>query len=322
MLSGRRRALALFFEAVVEDQIMRAVWSFWSRPFDDYYKGTWPSEYHHLLAWVISVNVARAHYPNTLLVTDIVGKRLLVDELGLPFATVSTELERLRDVDTRWWAIGKLVAYSLQTEPFIHIDTDVFLWKRLPVWLEETQVIAQHPEHFTDGDRCYPLGEVENSMRETGGIIPQEWEWAHARGRNQRAENCGICGGVDVNFLRHYATLAISTVLRPENELGWLRLQRTWWYNMIVEQYLLAACVEFHRHQPDSPFRDVRSGYMFDSWEQAFDPAHATRAGYTHLQSGAKRHPAVVQRIEARVRRDFPGYLGRCRSAPSIARLH
>ncbi|MBK5124371.1 hypothetical protein IQ288_31540 [Burkholderia sp. R-69980] len=293
---------------------MRAVWSFWSRPFDDYYKRAWLSEYHHLLAWVISVNFARQHYPDTMLVTDIAGKRLLVDELGLPFKVVSTELERLRDVDLRWWTMGKLVAYSLQTEPFVHVDADVFLWKRLPLWLEETPVIVQHPEHFSKRDACYQLEAVEASMRETGGIIPEEWSWTHARGPHQRAENCGICGGADLSFLNYYANLAMLVALRPENQAGWRRLRDTW-MNMVVEQNLLTACIEYHRHHQDSPFRGVRHDYLFDTAAHAFDPALATRAGFTHLISNAKRNPAVAQRIEARVRRDFPGYIARCRQA-------
>lgn len=296
---------------------MRAVWSFWSRPFDRYYKGAWLSEYHHLLAWVVSVNVARRHYPDTMLVTDIAGKELLVDRLGLPFASVSTALEGLAQVDTRWWAVGKLIAYALQTEPFLHIDTDVFMWKRLPRRLEEEAVIAQHPEYFTENDGCYQLDSVEAAMRETGGVLPEEWLWSHAQGPHQRSENCGVCGGSDVSFLKYYANLAKSTALRSENQEGWLRQANTWVHNMMVEQYLLAACIEYHRHREASPFRHVRPGYVFPSWGDACDRTCATQAGYTHLQSGAKRHPAVGARIEARVRRDFPGYLGRCRDISS-----
>jgi hypothetical protein len=292
---------------------MRAVWSFWSRPFEGYYKGAWLSEYHHLLAWVISLNVARRHYPDTLLVTDIAGKRLLVDQLGLPFVSVSTALERLHDIDICWWALGKLVAYALQREPFVHIDTDVFLWKRLPAWLEETPVIAQHPEYFTVGDGCYPLDSVESAMRDTGGRLPEEWLWTHARGQQQRSENCGICGGADVEFLNYYAELATMVALRPENQAGWKTRHNTWVHNMMVEQYLLAACIEYHRHRLDSPYRHVRQGYVFASWGEACDQACAARAGFTHLQSDAKRHPAVGARIEARARREFPRHAARCR---------
>ena len=38
---------------------------------------------------------------------------MLVDELGLQFDQVSTELDSLSNIDPGWWALGKLVAYSL-----------------------------------------------------------------------------------------------------------------------------------------------------------------------------------------------------------------
>jgi len=62
-----------------------------------------------------------------MLVTDTEGARLLVDKLGLRFTTVMTTLTALDDADPEWWVLGKLWAYRAQTEPFVHLDNDVFL---------------------------------------------------------------------------------------------------------------------------------------------------------------------------------------------------
>jgi hypothetical protein len=78
---------------------MRAVWSFWSKPFAAHMARAWHEPKYYLLAWGLSLRLAREYYPETLLVTDTAGKGLLVDRLGLEFAEVSTELDRLRDVD-------------------------------------------------------------------------------------------------------------------------------------------------------------------------------------------------------------------------------
>jgi hypothetical protein len=72
---------------------MRAVWSFWSRPHHADCHRIWASERHHLLAWILSVETARQHYPDTILYTDAEGARLLVDTLQLPFRQVSTMLD-------------------------------------------------------------------------------------------------------------------------------------------------------------------------------------------------------------------------------------
>src|SRR5262245_28715199 len=103
---------------------MRAVWSFWSRPFQAHKGRIWCKPLHHLLAWGLSLETARRYYPETVLITDRPGKALLVDRLGLPFVQVSTELDRLEHEDPGWWSLGKLVAYGMQDRPFVHIDSD------------------------------------------------------------------------------------------------------------------------------------------------------------------------------------------------------
>src|ERR1017187_9186373 len=111
---------------------MRAVWSFWSKPFLAGHGSVWAEPRQHWLSWILSLETAKCHLPETALYTDQVGADLLVDKLGLKFAEVSTVLDVLADEDPRWWALGKLRTYALQTTPFVHIDSDVFLWKPLP----------------------------------------------------------------------------------------------------------------------------------------------------------------------------------------------
>ena len=78
---------------------MRAVWSFWSKPFRAGRGSRWRTDYHARLAWGLSVERARRHYSDTALVTDDAGAELLVDRLKLPFGRVSLELNALRDAD-------------------------------------------------------------------------------------------------------------------------------------------------------------------------------------------------------------------------------
>ena len=159
---------------------MRAVWSFWSKPFHEWKGRIWQTPSHHLMAWGLSLRLARRHFAETALVTDTAGKELLVDRLGLSFDHVSCELDCLRHADAGWWALGKLVAYSLQQKPFIHLDTDVFLWKPLPATLLSAPVIAQCPErHFVANQWCSPT-QIEALFARFGLTLPVEWEWSRA----------------------------------------------------------------------------------------------------------------------------------------------
>jgi hypothetical protein len=289
---------------------MRAVWSFWSKPFEARRGNAWCKPLHHLLAWGLSLSTARRHYPDTALVTDLAGKKLLVDTLGLQFASVSTELERLRGADLDWWALGKLVAYSIQDAPFVHIDADVFLWKPLPHHVVNAPVLAQCPEYFGSKSDA-GMTDIQKAFQAHGLPLPIEWEWAMSREETTlRQANCGIIGGCNVEFLRYYSQTAVAMVLRPRSAEAWGKVVHK--SNTALEQFFLSACVDFHRHHPESPFRGVHLKYLFPSWEVASNPNSATSAGYTHLQFVAKANSAVGRRIEERVKRDDPGFFRHC----------
>lgn len=294
---------------------LRAVWSFWSKPLLKSRRASWFSMKHHLLAWVLSFETARKHYPKTSLITDDEGARLLVDELDLPFEHVSTELNALHNQDSDWWSLGKLYAYRVQTEPFVHLDTDVFLWKPLPEKLERSSVFAQNPEPFSS-IFCYRPERVERALRyPKQGWLPEEWVWYRRARRNQRGDCCGIFGGARTDFIRYYADAALRLVSDPANQRGLSRFTEKVNSMVLIEQYLLAACVEYHSSaNPSSTFADVRIEYLFNSLAQMYNRDYVTQVGFTHLIGDAKKNSVVVERLENRVRRDYPERYERCLS--------
>lgn len=295
---------------------MLAVWSFWTKPFKAHHHSLWPSPMHHLLSWVLSVETARRHYPRTALFTDDEGAGLLVDHIGLPFDEVSTELNALAAHDTAWFALGKVFTYRAQAEPFIHIDSDVFLWNPLPESLTSAPVLAQSPDYFKTGLSYYQPEVLERVVSGGGEIwLPAEWVWYRSHGGLQRGESCGIFGGNRVDFIQHYSEQAIKLIEHPVNQPGWSLMQDKFNHNILFEQYLLAACVAYHRQRENSPYRDIDIKYLFDSLDQAYDSDQAEQLGYTHLIAGAKRNPDIAKRLEQRVKRDYPDYYERCLNA-------
>jgi hypothetical protein len=292
---------------------VRAVWSFWSKPFHAGSGWPWREPVHHLLAWGLSLRLARAHYPETVLITDSPGKALLVGRLGLSFTHVSTELDRLDNVSPGWWALGKLMAYSLQDKPFVHLDTDVFLWQPLPERITSAPVLAQHPENYHLADEQSGPRIVETAFARAGLRLPAEWEWSRSHdGRRFREANCGIMGGTDTGFIQCYARLAMDLVLNPKHRAAWAAIDDTGGLATTIEQFLLPACLDFHRFNPASPHRGICLRYLFPSTSAAFDPVHAARLGYTHLLAEAKQDARVTARLEQRVRREDAAFYRRC----------
>ncbi|MEO7911577.1 MAG: DUF6734 family protein [Roseiflexaceae bacterium] len=291
---------------------MKAVWSFWSKPFDAHRRHSWPSVRHHLFAWVLSVETARMHYPETCLVTDDAGARLLVDGIGLRFKHVSTELNTLDQHNPDWWALGKIYAYSMQTEPFAHIDSDVFLWKPLPERLARADVFAQNPEPISASTPYYQPERLEQALGAgTSGWLPDEWRW-YRRARDSRAECCGIFGGNRIDFINRFATAALRLIDDPANIQALRSLQDKSAFMPVIEQYLLSAFVEYHKASAVLPLGSVQLEYLFHSIEDAWNPDSATQAGFTHLVAGAKQNRLFAERLEHRVRRDYPEYYRRC----------
>lgn len=300
---------------------LRAVWSFWSQPYRAGREASWAHDFYHWLAWGLSVHAARQHYPETVLVTDEAGARVLADELELPFTEVSTALEGL-EADPDWWALGKLEAYRQQADPFVHIDADVFLWSPLAPALNTAPVFAQNPEPIPSlGETCYRPDVLEAVL--AAEDLPVEWTWYRRARTEWRAECCGILGGADTDFIRHYATEALKLALEPRFRSALAALGDKSGHMILLEQYLLSACIEYHAQQANSAFPGIQIRYVFDRIEDAYSPGVAEAAGYTHLAGGTKRNRRICRDLERRVRQDLPRFYERClRRAPGLrARL-
>lgn len=300
---------------------MRAVWSLWSAPLTGGTHPGWLTPLHHLLGWILSFHLARAHAAETRLVTDAAGAALLVDGLGLPFDHVSTELDALAGWDPEWWAIAKLHACAAQDAPFLHLDSDVFLWKPLPPSLLAAPVFAEHPEESDLGASCYRPEAVEHALRQAGGWMPEEFMAWMPHGGRLVAPNCGILGGTDTAFLRYFAHTALRFIGHPANMPAWRRKAGIAGDAIVFEQLFLAACVQYHAGRAGSPHATVRLEHLFASPAAARHDAEAQ--GYTHLVAGAKREAGVLAALERIVARDHPAaYARACAMTAGAGPMH
>ena len=265
---------------------------------------TWRTPRHHLFSWVLSFHKAREHYPETTLCTDDFGASLLIEQLGLPFDHCSFGLNRCEDIDPGWWAAGKLAAYAEQTEPFVHIDSDVYLWKRLPERMEQASVFAQNPEWLVANESCYDPASLETALRRSPDWwLPVEWHWYRSQEKQQYAPCCGILGGTDTEFLRKYSETALQILRDTRNAKALEAYTEKISQTILIEQYLLGACIDYSRMAPE---------FLFDSTSDAMDEHKTNEAGYTHLIAGAKHEPWISHRLELRVRSEYPEYYERC----------
>jgi hypothetical protein len=293
--------------------IQRAVWSFWTKPYQAHRNQVWFSDKHHLLSWILSVETARKFFSETVLVTDDIGLSMLVDGLGINFDEVSTDLNVLNDSDPNWWVLGKLRAYQAQTKPFIHLDNDVFLWKALPEKVDTASVFTQNSEYFVFGQSSIyrPNIFTQKIMSSQNGWLPNEWKWFLERQGNW-GFCCGILGGNHVDFIRHYSSLALKIVENTNNQIALKNMTDKKIDSILLEQYFLAACLEYHKSEIDPSYKNLYMQCLFESVEDAFNPHKAEEVGYTHLIADAKRDIKLAHRLEQRVSKDFPDLYKKC----------
>jgi hypothetical protein len=288
---------------------VNAIWSFWSRPFN-LYRHSWLTLKHFAISWILSVETAKRHYEATCLFTDNEGAEFLVDGVGIEVDHVSTELNRLKGYHHKWWALGKIFTYRNQREPFIHLDSDVFLWEPLPPRMLHAPLLAQNPEYFIVGKSDWYMPEKIEAALGSGGWLPVEWRWYRGfQGIIQKGICCGIFGGNRIDFINHYAEAAIRIIDHPSNEAIMWQIDNKVKHMVVLEQFILSSMVEYHKYNADD-FNNIDVEYLFKDGVDAIQ--HGDENGYTHLTGGAKRNALLMQRLEERVKNDYPEHYDRC----------
>lgn len=122
---------------------LRAIQSFWNG--GEFESGGFLTKKGHLVSWALSALTISKIFPDLHLVTNGIGKHILVDELNLPYTSASLEFDSYQpSVPNEPWPLRKLFVYSLQKAPFLHFDGDVYLWRSLPARIETADLVAQN----------------------------------------------------------------------------------------------------------------------------------------------------------------------------------
>ena len=162
------------------------------------------------LSWITSVKSAKLHFKNVVLVTDTWAWDNIFSKLDLPFDEVKLTLDSI-DENTNMWAISKAHAILEMNEPFLHIDSDVYIWEALDKKYLMSNLLVQSNESSESdiqSDFYYSLYEIHNLYFKG---INTYLDNSNLIERDIYAYNCGVVGGTDVEFLRKWAKQMIET---------------------------------------------------------------------------------------------------------------
>lgn len=275
---------------------MKIVQSFWSKPARELshrtqnrQAGGWLHEKYNLMSWALSCLQFRTFYENVELVTDQAGKDLLIDRLGLPYSHVSLDLTELDVYPADLWALGKLVAYRVQQQPFIHADGDVIIWQRFPAELEAAPLLAQ----------CRDAGfifyeQMMAQIRQSFTYVPLVLESACPPGMPLEAAVAGIIGGQNLDFIHHFVQEAFKFVDRNLEALPHIKAGQ---FNPIFEQLLFFYLAR-------------QTNQSIQYYSTAVDDTYATfRAIYEMPRDHTYFHPMGLYKKQYRYNREVEYWL-------------
>lgn len=96
----------------------------------------------------LSCLLLKKHYGKVTLYCNRKVRHLIIDQFKIPYDVVVEIPEFMKIYEgCNLWALPKIYTYSLQTEPFIHVDCDWFMFEKLSASIVKSDVIGQNIEY-------------------------------------------------------------------------------------------------------------------------------------------------------------------------------
>lgn len=278
---------------------MKIIQTFWSgnqelqNPLDN--KAGWLAPEYHWMSWALSCLLLRRHYDRVELYTDSVGKTVLIDMLRLPYTDVHIIFDQSFTTHPKIKALSKIFTYSRQKEPFIHIDGDIFMWKRFPEKLLNAELIASNIEIDLYFNKDI-LDDVEKNFR----YLPKYLKGVNNH-KNIFSSNTGIVGGSNIPFIQRYCEEAFHLIKANSKEVDkinkpadliFLFEQMTFFY------YAKEQGLEISHYMKDPVTHPLYENY----WRFADVPD----VELIHVFRGSKMMLGTLDHMAKRLRMEFP----------------
>jgi hypothetical protein len=290
---------------------MKIVQSFWTKPFLSAGKGMpgsrlnggWPEKKFNYYSWALSCLQLRKYYSNIQLVTDDLGKELLVDKMQLPYTSVTTTLNQLDKYNSNLWAIGKILAYAGHHEPFLHVDGDIFIWRAFNDRVASLNLVAQNVE-----SKIYRNNDLLTYVCNNFASIPPYFSYALDSTAPPLCINAGIIGGVNHAFFDKYKSEVFRFIdanhdLIERNISNINGEELAFLYEQILFHALALHC-------------DQEIGYLFPNISEyplniGFFYGARFNQGYVHCIGSFKFNRITCHILEMRLKEIYPSFYHR-----------
>ena len=245
----------------------------------------WLNVDFYLSTIVLSVLQTKKLYKDSTI--EFIGDRAsieLFNKLNLPFDVIKDDLETIKSYPKDFWALGKIKAYQLQPENFIHLDTDVILRKKLDDF--DNLLFQNKEENSLKNNWFTDMYSKQLEVINNTGYKIKSW------GKADYAVNSGIYGCKNLEFNVDYTTQVFDFIINNKNLL--LQQYNVKEYAIVFEQYLFACLIED---------RKIKTDYI----SNPFNTDDFIEKGFLHIW-GAKNKIEWYEYIRNWIIKDYPFY--------------
>jgi len=258
----------------------------------------WIKPEYHLMSWALSCLLLREKYVNLELFVNSNAGKLLIDTLGLPYSEVHYDHDKLSLPHNNLWALPKIYTYSLQENPFLHIDGDVFIFNRINESLLDSELIAQNIEIATEY-YLSTLSELKEHFTYFPNCVIKDFNSSFPF----KAVNAGILGGKNIQFFKEYSREAFEYVYQNLSHMPYINVNR---FNVFFEQHLFYSLA----NEKEIPISIYLTESINDNEYLNFGNFHEVPGSrsYLHLLGDYKRDEPTCLKMAAKLRELYPDY--------------
>lgn len=228
--------------------------------------------------FLLSTLVSGKFFTKTELYCSTEVEKLIKEDGRFQHIDIINCFNEFESVDKNNWGITKIHVFQLQTEPFLHLDMDAIIWKKIPNYLLENQFLFQQIE---PSSRYTFYSDMYDDISELGILPPI----AHKK------NEYGICTAL-------FACLDMSCLdmIKEyyQNALTWCDLDIDYdWYGLagksiFFEQYFLGYFLEKYNY----------------SFNTILEENTTQRPGvkFTHLIANSKRKQQNMEGIRDKLK--------------------
>jgi hypothetical protein len=155
---------------------------------------------------------------------------------------IELDEDRIYDIPTQIWSIGKLFSMLKIEEPFIHMDYDIFLFKKFDDNFFKNEIIYYHNEFYIDKyvdeyQSYFNLNPIKNN-----NFI-------------NRSYNCALFGGQNFKLIHNICNQIIDFIMNHKEEINKvLKSDRSssfesFWPAVLVEQVWIFQLLKHYKQK-------------------------------------------------------------------------